>query len=92
MQGIFIGLAAFLIIGLFHPIIIKVEFYFTKRAFPVFIVLGIACVVLSIVTKNFTLSAILGVLGFTCFWSVKELFEQEKRVQKGWFPKNERRM
>ncbi|WP_423893355.1 DUF4491 family protein, partial [Filifactor alocis] len=27
-------------------------------------------------------------LGFCLFWSIKELFEQEKRVQKGWYPKN----
>ena len=29
----------------------------------------------------------LGVLGVSCFWSIKELKEQEKRVAKGWFPK-----
>ena len=28
-----------------------------------------------------------GVLGVSCFWSIKELKEQEKRVAKGWFPK-----
>lgn len=27
------------------------------------------------------------VLGVSCFWSIKELKEQEKRVAKGWFPK-----
>ena len=27
------------------------------------------------------------VLGVSCFWSIKELKEQEKRVEKGWFPK-----
>ena len=31
------------------------------------------------------------ILGFTCLWSIKELFEQEKRVQKGWFAKNPKR-
>ncbi|OYP40493.1 hypothetical protein CG709_05125 [Lachnotalea glycerini] len=29
--------------------------------------------------------------GFSCFWSVQELVEQEKRVEKGWFPKNPKR-
>ena len=28
-----------------------------------------------------------GILGVSCFWSIKELKEQEKRVAKGWFPK-----
>lgn len=32
-------------------------------------------------------SVSLGVLGVSCFWSIKELKEQEKRVAKGWFPK-----
>ncbi|WP_428046148.1 DUF4491 family protein [Candidatus Avelusimicrobium fimicolum] len=29
--------------------------------------------------------------GFCAQWSIKELFEQEKRVQKGWFVKNPNR-
>jgi len=24
----------------------------------------------------------------SCLWSILELFEQEERVKKGWFPKN----
>ena len=31
-------------------------------------------------------SALLGVLSFTCFWSILEIFEQRERVAKGWFP------
>ncbi|MDY4513971.1 MAG: DUF4491 family protein, partial [Paludibacteraceae bacterium] len=34
------------------------------------------------------LSTLLGVIAFSCFWSILELFEQRKRVEKGWFPKN----
>ena len=34
------------------------------------------------------LSAITGVFVFSCFWSILELFQQEKRVKKGWFPEN----
>ena len=33
-------------------------------------------------------AALLGVLGCSCLWSIQELFEQEKRVEKGWFPAN----
>ena len=36
-------------------------------------------------------SVLLGVTGFSCFWSVKELFDQRERVRKGWFPKRERK-
>ena len=27
-------------------------------------------------------------IGMSSWWSILELFEQEKRVQKGWFPAN----
>ncbi|HIT47433.1 MAG TPA: DUF4491 family protein, partial [Candidatus Cryptobacteroides merdipullorum] len=33
-------------------------------------------------------STIAGVAAFSAFWSIVELFEQEKRVRKGWFPEN----
>jgi hypothetical protein len=37
------------------------------------------------------LSTLLGVFAFSSFWSIKEVFEQEERVHKGWFPKNPHR-
>ncbi|MFI3227827.1 MAG: DUF4491 family protein [Clostridia bacterium] len=86
--GLIIGIATFLIIGIFHPIVIKTEYYIGKKAFPIFIILGIAFVLCSLLINKIEISAILGTVGFTCFWSVKELFEQEERVKKGWFPKN----
>jgi len=33
----------------------------------------------------------LGVIGCSCFWSIKELYEQRERVKKGWFPDNPNR-
>ena len=36
-------------------------------------------------------SSLLGVFAFSSFWTIKEIFEQEERVRKGWFPKNPRR-
>jgi hypothetical protein len=32
------------------------------------------------------LSGIVGVFGFACLWSIRELHEQVERVRKGWFP------
>ena len=46
---------------------------------------------LSIFTKNTTISIILAVFGSCSFWSIKELYEQEERVKKGWFPANPKR-
>lgn len=91
MYGIFVGFCSFLLIGLFHPIVIKAEYYFTKRVYPLFIIAGIIFLVIAFLIQNQVVSSLLGVTGFSCFWSVKELFEQEKRVEKGWFPKNPNR-
>ena len=80
--GIIVGLATFLIIGLFHSIVIKAEYYLGW----VFLVAGIVFCVLSIVVENLIASTILGVTAFSSFWSIGELFEQKQRVKKGWFP------
>ena len=84
--GIIVGLATFLIIGLFHPIVIKVEYYLGTKCWWVFLVAGIVFCVLSIVVENLIASTILGVTAFSSFWSIGELFEQKQRVKKGWFP------
>lgn len=89
--GIAIGLCAFLIIGLFHPIVIKGEYYFGKKIWPVFLVVGIILLIISLFVQNYFWSALLGVTGFSSLWSIIEIYEQEKRVEKGWFPKNPNR-
>ena len=84
--GIIVGLATFLIIGLFHPIVIKAEYYLGTKCWWGFRVAGIVFCILSIVVENLIASTILGVTAFSSFWSIGELFEQKQRVKKGWFP------
>jgi hypothetical protein len=91
LYGVYAGTVSLLVIGVFHPVVIKGEYYFGKRIWPLFLALGILLGAGSIFMKNAYLSIFLGVLAFTCFWSIVELFEQEARVKKGWFPKNPRR-
>lgn len=91
LLGLFIGLATFLVIGFFHPIVIKAEYYFGVRCWWVFLVAGIIGVALSMLTSDVTVSALLGVFAFSSFWSIGEIFEQRKRVQRGWFPENPKR-
>lgn len=90
-QGIITGIAVFLIIGIFHPIVIKSEFYFGKKVWPVFLIAGFVFIAFSLFIENLSVSAIMGVIGFSCFWSIHEIIEQEERVKKGWFPKNPHR-
>lgn len=86
--GIIIGAGAFLCIGVFHPVVIKAEYYLGTRCWWIFAIAGIAAVVLSLFLKDMILSTLLGVFAFSSFWGIYELFEQEERVKKGWFPSN----
>ncbi len=86
--GILVGLVTFLTIGIFHPIVIKAEYYWGKRCWWVFLVVGLITLGLSLLIDNVVLSTIVGVFSFSCFWSIHEIVEQEKRVERGWFPKN----
>ena len=89
--GLIIALGTFLIIGVFHPIVIKTEYYFGTVPLWVFLVLGIGAIIASLCIAQVILSSLLGVIGASCLWSIGELFEQKKRVDKGWFPKNKNR-
>ncbi len=89
--GIVIGVSSFLCIGLFHPIVIKAEYYFGTRCWWVFLLVAVSCIVGSLLTKAIIPSTILGVVAFSSLWSILELFKQRKRVEKGWFPKNPNR-
>ena len=90
-EGLAMGVIVFLIIGIFHPVVIKVEYYFGKKVWPVFFVIGWGFVIWSLYTANLFFSIFLGVFGFSCLLSIGELIEQEGRVKKGWFPKNPNR-
>ena len=87
-SGIIIGVATFLVIGLFHPLVIKAEYYIGVKSWWLFLLLGLISVIASLIVANLTLSILLGVVAFSSFWSIGEVFEQKKRVEKGWFPAN----
>lgn len=76
---------------MFHTIVVKAEYYIGTRCWWAFALVGIGAVIGSMFTENIYGSAILGVFAFSCFWSILELFEQKKRVEKGWFPRNPKR-
>lgn len=91
LSGLFIGICTFLIIGIFHPIVVKAEYYWGTKSWWIFLILGIVGVVLSVMIHDIIWSSLLGVFSFSSFWTIKEVFEQEDRVKKGWFPKNPKR-
>lgn len=89
--GVLVGLATFLLIGLFHPLVIKAEYYMGKKSWWLFFILGVITLAFSLSVSNEYVSILLGVVSFSSFWSILEIFEQHKRVQKGWFPMNPKR-
>ena len=88
LTGLFIGFCTFLIIGIFHPFVIKGEYYFGEKIKWAFLGGGILFLILSLLTDNLILSALFGVTSFSSFWGIKEVNEQVQRVKKGWFPAN----
>ncbi len=91
LSGLVIGICTFLIIGLFHPVVVKAEYYWGTKCWWIFLLLGVIGVLLSLLVENILFSTLLGVFAFSSFWTIKEVFEQEERVKKGWFPKNPNR-
>jgi hypothetical protein len=91
LTGVLLGLITFLIIGLFHPLVVKGEYYFGIKCCWAFAVLGIAGIAASVYFDGNTLVSVsCGVIAFSSFWSIFEVFEQKKRVAKGWFPKRKK--
>ena len=85
ISGIIIGAITFLTIGAFHPLVIKAEYRLGVGCWWLFLLLGLACTAGSLFADG-VLSIALGVVGFSCLWSILELVKQRKRVDKGWFP------
>lgn len=90
-EGLLLGLSTFLVIGIFHPIVIKAEYYYGTRLWWVFLLVGLLGAAGALFIADLFWSALCGIVGFSSLWTIKELFEQEERVRKGWFPKNPKR-
>lgn len=90
-QGLIIGAMAFLVIGLFHPVVIKAEYFFGRKIWPVFLFFGLVFIGVSLFLANLYLSSFFGIMGFSFLWSIHEITEQDKRVKRGWFPANPKR-
>lgn len=79
LTGLVIGVATFLIIGLFHPFVIKGEYYFGVRCWWFFLLMGVAAIAASVAVRHILWSTLLAVWGASSLWSIGELFEQRGR-------------
>ena len=91
LTGIAIGAATFAIIGIFHPLVIKGEYYFGVKCWWAFLFMGITAVAGSLFIEDVFWSTLLAVWGASSLWGIGELFKQRKRVERGWFPKRKER-
>jgi hypothetical protein len=89
--GIIIAASTFLAIGIWHPIVIKTEYYWGTRPWILYLIVGLACITGALFIENAIISSIVGVFGASALWGIGELFAQKRRVEKGWFPKNPNR-
>ena len=90
-NGIIIGAAVFLSIGICHPLVIKMEYHWGRQSWWIWLVAGLALSAASLFVPDDMLSIIIGGFAFCCLWGIHEMFLQEKRVLRGWFPENPKR-
>ena len=87
-NGIIVGAAVFLIIGICHPIVIKMEYNWGKKSWWLLFAAGLVFSAASLFVSGSIVSTILGAAAFSCFWGIHEILSQEMRVLRGWFPEN----
>lgn len=68
-SGVIIGVATFLIIGLFHPLVIKAEYYIGVKSWRLFLLLGVLSAIASLLVSHLIISIL---LGCCCFLLILE--------------------
>ena len=89
-SGLIIGAWVFAVIVFARRLCIWGEYHFGKKFWIVFLVLGLAGLAIAAFARNLIVSVMAASAGFIFLWGIHETIEQEKRVEKGWFPKKQR--
>lgn len=89
-EGVVVGLCAFLVVGMFHPLVIKIEYYVGRRVWWVFALFALVSIVGSLFVSH-VWSQVLGVIGAAAAWSSLELRWQHERVRLGRAKRNPKR-
>lgn len=91
ISGLIIGGLTFVIIVFSRWLCIAGEYYFSKKFWIVFLIVGVMGTVSSFFVEGLLVSTSLAIVGFVFLWGIQETIEQEERVKKGWFPKNDKK-
>jgi hypothetical protein len=78
--GIIVGTYTFIMIGVLHVAVVKIEHVIGSYIWPWFVALGLILGVASLMVDDVIISALLGVSGFLFAWSGPELRKQRERV------------
>ncbi len=78
--GIIVGAYTFIMIGVLHVAVVRIERVIGSHIWPWFVVLGVIFGVASLMVADVLTSALLGVSGFLFAWSGPELRKQKERV------------
>ncbi len=89
-EGLLLGFVAFLIIGLCHPLVTKLEYHKGKEAWYLLFIPGSILLIISFFLSDIY-SIITGIIAFALFWSAIEMFKQHERVLKGQAKRNPKR-
>jgi hypothetical protein len=87
ITGIIIAVCTFLTIGVWHPIVIKTEYYWGTRPWVLYLVVGVASIVAALFIENTLISSVVGVFGASALWGIGELFEQKSGWRKAGSPR-----
>lgn len=80
-SGIIVGVYTFIMIGVLHFAVVKIERVIGSHIWPWFVALGLVIGVASVMVTDVLVSALLGVSGFLFTWSGPELKKQRERVE-----------
>ena len=78
--GVLVGMYTFIMIGVLHVPVERIERVIDSQVWPWFVVLGILFGLASLMVVDVLSSALLGVSGFLFAWSGPELRKQRERV------------
>ena len=82
--GVMLGLITFIMIGVLHVAVVKIERIWGSQLWPAFVILGLLLGLWSLFVDDVFISALLGVNGFLFAWSGPELKKQKERVEHGY--------
>ena len=78
--GLIIGVVTFIMIGVLHVAVVKIEQKWGSQSWILFVILGLLLGASSLFVDDVLVSALLGVNGFLLAWSGPELKKQRERA------------